>query len=124
LIENYIREPAKYEKEYLEFLQKESVQQYNDYFESEKDEVETLVMSQNQVAFSMACENWQIPRQDSSSFKTFPVPEWNREIGFWPNAVTLLKEVQNIGEASKQIDQQATIESISQSSLVKKKTGN
>lgn len=55
LIENYIREPEKYEKEYFEFLQKESVQQYNDYFESEKDEVETQVMSQNQVAFAMAC---------------------------------------------------------------------
>jgi hypothetical protein len=50
------------------------------------------------------------------------VPEWNKELGFWPNAVSLLKEVQNIGEASKQIDQQATIESISQSSLVKKKS--
>lgn len=77
LIENYIRDPATYEKEYLTFLQSEAISQYNDYFETDKDELQTEVLTQTKTVLSAVAENWQIPHQDSSSFKTFPLPEWN-----------------------------------------------
>lgn len=120
LIENYIREPTTYEKEYLEFLQAEGVSQYNDYFESDKDELETEVLGHNKVLLGRVAENWQIPRQDSSSFQTFPLPEWNKELGFWPNAVELVKALSEVPESTKKIDSNATLEVLAQSSLVKR----
>ena len=96
LIENYIRDPKTYEREYLNFLQSEAVNQYNDYFESEKDEIATEVLNQNKVHMGAVAENWQIPRQDSSSFKTFPLPQWNNELGFWHNSVEIVKALSQV----------------------------
>lgn len=118
LIENYIREPAKYEKEYIKLIKSEAVSQYQDYFQTDKDEIETLVLEQNSVFFSTVFENWQLARRDSSSFQTFPLPAWNEELGFWSNAVSYLNEFSRIGENVAQIETKATLESLSQSSLV------
>lgn len=80
----------------------------------------TEVLHQNKTHLGAVAENWQIPRQDSSSFKTFPLPQWNNEFGFWHNSVELVKALSQVPEASKQIGSAATLETLSQSSLVKK----
>jgi hypothetical protein len=118
LIENYVRDPAKYEKDYINLVKSEAVSQYQDYFQTDKDEIETAVIEQNNVAFSSVFENWQLAHRDSSSFQTFPLPKWNNELGFWPNAVQYLAEFSRIGEQVAQIDTNATLQSLSQSSLV------
>ena len=54
IIQNYLRDPAKYENEYLSFVGNESIAQYKDYFESDKDELDDVVLPQNkQVLTSM-----------------------------------------------------------------------
>lgn len=122
LIENYIKEPSKYEKDYLNFVKSEAVSQYQDYFQTDKDELESLVLEQNKVAFSTVFENWQLAQQDNSSFKTFPLPKWNNELGFWANAVGLLEEMSQIPNNTSKIETEGTLESLSQSSLVKKES--
>ena len=67
---------------------------------------------------SSVFENWQLPRQDTSTFKTFPLPQWNNELGFWSNSVALIGELSQIGQNTLEVSSQATLESISQSSLV------
>lgn len=39
LIENYLREPTKYEKDYISFIKSEALAQYQDYFQTDKDEI-------------------------------------------------------------------------------------
>lgn len=120
LIENYIRDPSKHEKEYIELIKSQAVSQYQDYFQTDKDELEDVVLQQNKVAFGSVFENWQLARQDSSSYKTFPLPKWNNELGFWSNAVNLIGELSQIPANTNQIETQGTLESLSQSSLVAK----
>lgn len=67
LIENFLREPLKYEEAYFDFVQAESKAMYNDYFESDKDEnLENLVES-DPAAFVPIFENYQIPKADRSA---------------------------------------------------------
>lgn len=54
-------------------------------------------MKQNKSVFALAFENWHLPKEDTSSFKTLPLPEWQKSLGFWPNTVALLKEIQRVG---------------------------
>lgn len=77
LIENYLREPLKHQSEYINFVKSESVAQYQDYFQTDRDELESIVLENNKVALSLVFENWQLPRQDTSTYKTFPLPQWN-----------------------------------------------
>jgi hypothetical protein len=37
LIENYIRDPVKYEQEYLALIKDETITQYQDYFQTDKE---------------------------------------------------------------------------------------
>lgn len=53
LITNYVREPAKYEAEYLKSISKESIAQYKDYFQSENDEFNNVLFHLNKNLFSM-----------------------------------------------------------------------
>ena len=100
-------------------MSNESVNQYNDYFESEKDENDLDILNLNKDSFALAFENWQLPKEDTSSFKTIPF-QWNRSLGFWPNTVAFLKEVQKVGEIRGEIDREAALEKLSQTSLVEK----
>jgi len=48
-------------------------------------------MKINRSTFALAFENWHLPKEDTSSFKTFPLPEWNNSKGLYVNTVSLLK---------------------------------
>jgi len=99
-------------------VKSESVAQYRDYFQTDSDELEAIVLENNKVALSSVFENWQLPRQDTSTFRTFPLPQWNNELGFWSNSVALLNELSQIKENTLQVSCQSTLESISESSLI------
>lgn len=118
LIENYLREPTKYEKEYINFVKSQALAQYQDYFQTDRDEIETAVLEQSKNTLSTVFENWQLPNQNDSTFKTFPLPKWNNELGFWSNAVGLISELSTLESNTRQIQSSATLESLSQSSLV------
>lgn len=93
LLQNYVNNPQAYEREYLNLVKSEAVSQYQDYFQTDKDELETAVLEKNSLLLSTVFENWHVPRYDSSSFQTFPLPQWNLELGFWSNAIALLGEL-------------------------------
>lgn len=118
LIENYLRAPQQHEREYMAFVKSEAVSQYQDYFQSERDELDGPLLQANSGTLGAVFENWQLPRQDTSAFQTFPLPQWNNELGFWSNAVALLSEAGQIADHTRQIETKATLESLSQSSLV------
>ena len=60
LIQNYLKDRVRNEAEYLEMLDSESVNQYKDYFRSENDEFDNVVLGLNKKRFALAFENWQI----------------------------------------------------------------
>jgi len=66
------------------------VSQYKDYFKSENDEFDNVVLGLNRKKLALAFENWQIEKQDRSTFQTFPLPEWNTDLGFWANALSFV----------------------------------
>lgn len=121
LIQNYINDPVNYEKEYLRVAGEEGLAQYRDYFESERDDLDEMVLPQYKNQFAINFENWQLAKQDRSSFQTLPLPEWNNELGWWANAVALLKQVSSVPEKVQQIDQKHTGDLLSSSSVVDKK---
>lgn len=92
--------------------------QYHDYFQTDKDEIEAAVIDQNKLFFTTVFENWQLAHRDTSSFQTFPLPKWNDELGFWSNAIALVSDLSQVKDAVSQIEEKATLESLSQSSLV------
>jgi len=57
-----------------------------------------VVLGLNKKKLALVFENWQIPRQDRSTYQTLPLPEWNRDLGFWANALSLLQEAQQVGK--------------------------
>ena len=91
VIQKYLEDPAANESAYLQMLDSESVAQYKDYFKSENDEFDNVVIGLNKKKFALAFENWQIPKQDRSTYQTLPLPEWNKDLGFWSNALNLLQ---------------------------------
>lgn len=96
LLNNYINNPKAHEREYLNLIKSEAVAQYQDYFQTDKDELQTAVLQKNSLLLSSVFENWHLPRQDNSAYQTFPLPQWNLELGFWSNAVNLLGELSQV----------------------------
>ena len=103
IVQNYLKNPAEHESAYLNLLDNESVAQYKDYFKSENDEFDNVVLGLNKKKFALAFENWQIPKQDRSAFQTFPLPEWNKDLGVWANAMSILKEAQTVGSKMQEL---------------------
>lgn len=62
-----------------------------------------MVLNLNKKKFAVAFENWQIEKKDRSTFKTLPLPEWNKDLGFWANALALATEVQKVGSRMDEI---------------------
>lgn len=120
LVENYLREPSKYENEYLTMLTKESINQYADYFETDKDELEMEVLEANQHKFAVIFENWTIDRIDRSTYKTFTMPKWNYELGLWNNSLKVLQEVQAVGDNMALLEAKHSADTLSASSIKKK----
>ncbi len=52
LLQNYVNNPQAYEKEYLNLVKSEAVSQYQDYFQTDKDELETAVLEKNSLFLS------------------------------------------------------------------------
>jgi hypothetical protein len=121
LIQNYLADPDKYQNEYYQLLEKESVAQYQDYFKSENDEFDNVVFQLNKKKFLLAFENWQLERKDRSTYQTFPLPEWNTDLGFWANALEVVKEVQKVGSKLDEIEIKSTSDSLSTTSIQEKK---
>jgi|JI6StandDraft_1071083.scaffolds.fasta_scaffold28735_2 hypothetical protein len=97
LVQDYLANPKEHEAAYLAMLDNESLAQYKDYFRTENDEFDNVVMGLNKKKFALTFENWQIEKQDRSTFQTVPLPEWNKELGFWANALSIATEVQKVG---------------------------
>jgi hypothetical protein len=95
--------------------------QYKDYFKTENDEFDNVVLGLNKKKLSLAFENWQIPRQDRSTFQTFPLPQWNTDLGFWANALSLVSEVQKVGSRLDQVEANHTSATLSTSAVEEKK---
>jgi hypothetical protein len=120
LVENYLREPEKYELEYLKMISDEAVNQYRDYFETEKEEFDLELLSVNKHRVATSFENWTIPKQDRSGYQTFPLPKWNYQVGFWSNSLNLLQEVQSVGDKTVELEGKVAADSLSTSALQKK----
>lgn len=121
VVQKYLEDPQANEAAYLKMLDNESIAQYKDYFRSENDEFDNVVLGLNKKKFALAFENWQIPRQDRSTFQTFPLPEWNKDLGFWANALTLLREAQQVGTKMHQLETSHTSGTLSTSAVEEKK---
>lgn len=52
LLQNYVNNPQAFEKEYLNLVKSEAVSQYQDYFQTDKDELETAVLEKNSLLLS------------------------------------------------------------------------
>jgi hypothetical protein len=116
-IQNYLKDPVAHEAAYLQLLENESVSQYKDYFRSENDEFDNVVLGLNRKKLSLAFENWQIEKQDRSTFQTFPLPQWNNDLGFWANALAVVSEVQQVGSKLEQIEAAHTTASLATSAV-------
>jgi hypothetical protein len=116
-IQNYLKDPETYEKDYLQLLENESVAQYKDYFKSENDDFDNVVLALNRKKLSLVFENWQIEKKDRSTFQTFPLPEWNNDLGFWANSLSIVREVQKVGEKMNQIESAHSTASLSTSAV-------
>ncbi|MCB0369368.1 MAG: hypothetical protein KDD45_07920 [Bdellovibrionales bacterium] len=102
-------------------LDNESVAQYRDYFQTENDEFDNVLLGLNKKKFALAFENWQIPKEDRSTFQTVPLPDWNSDLGFWANALTLLREAQQVGDKMNALETSSTSASLSTSAVAEKK---
>lgn len=98
----------------------ETINQYRDYFQTDKDDFDLELLSVNRHKVAVAFENWTLPKADRSGFQTFPLPKWNNELGFWSNSLQLLQEVQTVGEKTISLEGKVAVESLSTSALKKK----
>lgn len=76
-----------------------------------------MVLGLNKKKFALAFENWQIPKQDRSAYQTLSLPEWNRDLGFWSNALNLLQEAQQVGKKMHELETAHTTASLSTSAV-------
>lgn len=120
LVENYLREPEKYEDEYLKAVSNEALNQYKDYFETENDQFDLELLSVNKHKVGVVFENWVLPKADRSGFQTFDLPKWNNELGVWANSVQLLQEIQTVGDKTLSLEGKVAVESLTTSALKKK----
>jgi hypothetical protein len=121
IIQNYLQDPATHEKAYLELLENDAVAQYRDYFRTENDEFDNVVLGLNKKKLSLAFENWQIEKKDRSAFQTFPLPQWNNDLGFWSNALAVVSEVQKVGSRMQEVEAAHSTASLSTSAVQEKK---
>lgn len=120
-IQNYLLDPVTHEKAYLELMENEAAAQYKDYFRTENDEFDNVVLGLNKNKLSLAFENWQLEKKDRSTYQTFPLPQWNNDLGFWSNALSVVSEVQRVGVRLEQVEASHSSASLSTSAVEEKK---
>lgn len=120
LVENYLKEPEKYEVDYLKAVSDEAVNQYKDYFQTENDQFDLELLSVNKHKVGAVFENWVLPKVDKSGFQTFELPKWNNELGVWANSVQILQEIQTVSDKTLSLEGKFAAESLSTSALKKK----
>lgn len=113
-------DPVTHEKAYLDLLENDAVAQYKDYFRTENDEFDNVVLGLNKKKLSLAFENWQLEKKDRSTYQTFPLPQWNADLGFWANALAVVSEVQKVGEKLEQVEGASAAASLATSAVEKK----
>ena len=121
IIQDYLQDPVRHEKAYLDLIQNESVNQYKDYFRTENDEFDNVLLGLNKNRVGLAFENWQIEKRDRGVYKTFPLPEWNNDLGFWANALAVVGEAQKVGEKFEEIEATHSSASLSTSAVEERK---
>ena len=62
-----------------------------------------MLLGLNKNRVGLAFENWQIEKRNRDVYKTFPLPEWNNDLGFWANALAVVGEAQKVGERYKEV---------------------
>jgi hypothetical protein len=84
-----------YERRYLDVLAKESVAQYQDYFETDGEEDFTVfdnIPDAERVSFLRVFENYATPAVEHKGFATIPKREWDTTGGLWANFYNSLKD--------------------------------
>lgn len=71
LVENYLRDPENYEAQYLKMISDETVNQYQDYFETDKEDLDLELLAANKHKIATAFENWTLPKEDRSGYQQF-----------------------------------------------------
>lgn len=79
-----------------------------------------MVLGLNKKKLSLAFENWQLEKKDRSTFQTFPLPQWNTDLGFWSNALAVVSEVQKVGEKLQEVEGAYSAASLATSAVEKK----
>ena len=89
---------AKTKARYFEFVAKEAVQQYKDYYEDDTTQDLSLldnISGQSLQSFIVAFENHTQSRVEQSGYKTFPKRQWNPAFGLWKNFLLDLQDFNN-----------------------------
>jgi len=76
------------EKNYLDAISNEAVQQYKDYFESEgEEEFAKLegIADADKVHFVRVFENYAMPLGENKGYTTIPKRKWDESLGLWQN---------------------------------------
>jgi len=84
-----------YERRYLDVLAKESVAQYQDYFETDGEEDFTVfdnIPDAEKASFLRVFENYATPAVEHKGFATIPKREWDTTGGIWANFYNSLKD--------------------------------
>jgi len=84
-----------YERRYLDVLAKESVAQYQDYFETDGEEDFTVfdnIPDAEKASFLRVFENYAVPSVENKGFATIPKREWDTTGGIWANFYNSLKD--------------------------------
>lgn len=84
-----------YERRYLDVLAKESVAQYQDYFETDGEEDFTVfdnIPDAEKASFLRVFENYATPAVEHKGYATIPKREWDTTGGIWANFYNSLKD--------------------------------
>jgi len=76
------------EKEYVEILAKEAVNQYQDYFESDVEEdfsVFDSISDNDKVTFMRVFEDYTSPQFQTGGYQKIPKRPWDNTVGLWGN---------------------------------------
>ncbi len=80
---------------YFDFVAKEAVQQYKDYYEDDTTQDLSIldnISGQTLQSFIVAFENHTQSRVEQSGYKSFPKRQWNPAYGLWKNFLLDLQD--------------------------------
>jgi len=83
-----------YEQKYLQTLADEAIHQYQDYFESDSEDLAFIphLTEYDRLSFAKIFENYASPQIDVKGSATFPKRQWNSGLGVWQNFLLDIQE--------------------------------